>query len=211
MKRGIKVLLFVLGAIVLLIGGIIVVFIVSMTPEAEKEEKVTKQAEEYMSKHFDHEFEIYDTLYDNMGNFEFEYAAKVRDIEGEIDFLVYESGTTSSMTDTYASEKWTKQLEEELERDVRETFKDSHRFFVYLDPREGPKLSLEHPGRFEEAEIEPAIHIEVARERNDEDEELVNGFVDVMKERDLITDGKVFLDYIANGGEILDDSLIVEF
>ncbi len=47
------------------------------------------------------EFEIYDVLYDNMGNYTlFDYAAKVRNLNTGEEFLVYYNEQAGQMEDT---------------------------------------------------------------------------------------------------------------
>ena len=61
-----------------------------MSPNKSEEEKVKMQAEEFLNSNYDGEYEIYDVLYDNMGNFNYlKYAAMVRDKSTEGDFLIY--------------------------------------------------------------------------------------------------------------------------
>jgi hypothetical protein len=48
-----------------------------MKPDNDEEEKIKIQAMRYLEDKFNDNFERYDTLYDNMRNFGFEYAAKV--------------------------------------------------------------------------------------------------------------------------------------
>ncbi|WP_234417238.1 MULTISPECIES: alkaline shock response membrane anchor protein AmaP [unclassified Lysinibacillus] len=69
MKIFLKIMLSILGVILLGIGGIVVAFLLEMKPDKDKEEEVRIQAEQYLEDNFNDNFEIYDTLYDNMGNF----------------------------------------------------------------------------------------------------------------------------------------------
>lgn len=87
MKIFLKIMLSILGVILIGIGILVVLFLLEMKPDKDKEEKVRIQAEQYLKEHFNDNFEIYDTLYDNMGNFSFEYAAKVRDKKSNIEIL----------------------------------------------------------------------------------------------------------------------------
>ena len=79
LNKYLKITLGVLAAILLGIGLLVVVFVLEMKPDKDEEEKIKIQAKQYLEDKFNDNFEIYDTLYDNMGNFEFEYAAKVRE------------------------------------------------------------------------------------------------------------------------------------
>ena len=101
MNKILKVTLIVFG--VILVGVVILVFSFtqSMKPDKEKEEQVIIQAEEYLENQFSDHFEVYDTLYDNMGNFGFEYAAMARDKERNTQFFVYYDDVTNQLVDTY--------------------------------------------------------------------------------------------------------------
>jgi len=52
--------------------------------------------------HYDSgDYEIYDVLYDNMGNYTmFDYAAKVRDVNTSEEFLVYYNEQADQMEDS---------------------------------------------------------------------------------------------------------------
>ena len=69
MRKVTKWFLLTIGCVVGLIGLIIIIFIVEMTPSTGKEEKVKEKASAYLKSQFSGQMEIYDTLYDNMGNF----------------------------------------------------------------------------------------------------------------------------------------------
>jgi len=102
-KITLNVLIAIIGVITVGISLIILSFFVGMTPDKTEITKVTKQAEEYPNE----KYEIYDTLYDNMGNFpQFDYAAKVRNLDSDETFLVYYNDKTEQMEDSlkYADE-----------------------------------------------------------------------------------------------------------
>ena len=66
-----------------------------------------------------------------MGNFGFEYAAKVRDKKTNTEFLVYYDDETEQMVDTYIADKWADDLETEIRPFIKENFgetTDFHRF-----------------------------------------------------------------------------------
>ena len=127
MKIFLKIMLSILGVILIGIGILVVLFLLEMKPDKDKEEKVRIQAEQYLKEHFNDNFVIYDTLYDNMGNFSFEYAAKVRDKKSNIEFFVYYDDETKQMVDTYIADKWEKDLKSEIRPFVEESFADPPR------------------------------------------------------------------------------------
>ena len=96
----------ILSLILVGIAILVFSFVQSMKPDKEKEETVKMQATEYLEEKFNDNFEIYDTLYDNMVNFAFDYAAKVLDKKSHTQFLVYYDDETKQMVDNYIAEKW---------------------------------------------------------------------------------------------------------
>ncbi|WP_066224251.1 hypothetical protein [Metabacillus fastidiosus] len=106
LNKIIKILLAAVGVIILGITIFVLIFWLEMRPDKSEMEKVTKQAEEYLEKNYkDGNYEIYDVLYDNMGNYsKFEYAAKVRKIDSNVEFLIYYNAETDTMEDSLTSE-----------------------------------------------------------------------------------------------------------
>ncbi|MFE3975258.1 MULTISPECIES: hypothetical protein [unclassified Peribacillus] len=90
------------GRVVILVFS----FTKSMKADPEEEKKVRIQAERYLVKNFEDKTEIYDVLYNNMGNCNyFEYATKVKHKKYGTKFLVYFNDETGEMEDTFLSEK----------------------------------------------------------------------------------------------------------
>ena len=91
-----------------------------MSPNKSEEEKVKMQAEEFLNSNYDGEYEIYDVLYDNMGNFNyFKYAAKVRDKSTEEDFLVYYNDDLQEMEDSREADKRYNEIKNNVEPKVK--------------------------------------------------------------------------------------------
>ncbi|WP_169823974.1 hypothetical protein [Bacillus marinisedimentorum] len=95
-----------LGVVLAGIAVLVILFSIEMTPDEDEEEKVIARAEEYLETNDEHaNYEIYDVLYDNMGNYgKFEYAAKVRDVNSGVEFLVFYNDDTGKMEDSLTSE-----------------------------------------------------------------------------------------------------------
>ncbi|MCP3764836.1 hypothetical protein NLX67_21180 [Domibacillus sp. A3M-37] len=150
---------------------------------------------------------FHDVLYDNMGNFEFEYAAKVREKKNNIEFLGYYDDTTKQMTDTYIADKWADDIETEIRPYIKENFGDSTDFFVFYDDRIGDKLGIDpvHPESYKDFNAAPTIRITIPRKKNDGDEELFNSFISYLKNEDKLQQGFVAVEYIAKSGEILEE------
>jgi len=79
-------------AVIAVIIGFVVYFLAGTLPDKDQEDLVKKQAAEYLKTNPDYKdgnYEIYGTLYDNMGNFGIDgYAAKVRNKDTGVEFPV---------------------------------------------------------------------------------------------------------------------------
>lgn len=214
LSKYLKIALGILGVILLGIGILVVTFVLEMKPDKDDEEKIRIQAEQYLQDEFNDNFEIYDTLYDNMGNFEFEYAAKVRDKKANTQFLVYYDEETQQMVDTYVADKWANDLKAELRPFIKENFgKKADLFVFFTNENIGQELGIDplHLRSYKEFEIAPTIRITVPRERTDKDEGILNGFISFIKNEDALQHGSVIIEYIAENGVILDDEWGKEF
>ncbi|TDW00978.1 hypothetical protein [Pseudobacillus badius] len=198
----------ILGAAAIVFLGMIVLyvsFVISMRPDKEKEEEVRSQAAHYLKANFPDHFQVYDTLYDNMGNFEFDYAAKVRDEANGIEFLVYYDSEAEQMTDTYVAKSWTQELESNILPYVKKTFGERARATVFFDDQIGKtlKLSPDHPGSYKDYQASPMVRLTLPRKKKDGDERLVEEFISFLKTEAAVKQGTVAVEYIAENGEIL--------
>ena len=213
MNKYLKVILGVVGVILLGIGLLVVAFVSDMKPDKDEEEKIKIQAKQYLEEKFNDNFEIYDTLYDNMGNFGFEYAAKVRDKKTNTQFLVYYNDETEQMVDTYIADKWAKDLENEIQSFIKENLEETTNVHVYFDDEIGNELGIDpvNPRSYKEFDVTPTIRITVPQTRNDGDEKILNEFISFLKSEDKLQHGSVIMEYIAENGVILDDEWGKEF
>lgn len=207
MNKFLKITLISVGVIILGIALLVFSFVQDMKPDKEEEKKVKIQAQEYLEDHFNVNFEIYDTLYDNMGNFGFEYAAKVRDKRRNTQFLVYYDEGTEQMMDTYIADKWSDDLENEIGPYIKGNFGESTDFYVYFDDRIGRELGINHATEesFKDFNVAPTIRITIPRNKSDEDERLFNGFISFLNNEVKLQQGTVIVGYVAENGEILED------
>ena len=200
--------LFFLGAIVAGIGLLIVSFLLGMTPDKDKEEQVRIQAEQYLEDNFNENFEIYNTLYDNMGNFEFEYAAKAFDQKNHTQFLVYYDDESKQMVDTYIADKWADDLKTEISPFIKLNFGETTDFHVFFNNETiGNELGIDplNPKSYTEFDVAPTIRITVPRKKSNEDEKFVNEFISFLQSEGKLKSGSVIIEYIAEDGPILDD------
>ena len=214
LKIFLKIILSILGVILIGIGIIVVVFLLEMKPDKDKEEEVRIQAEQYLEDNFNDNFEIYDTLYDNMGNFGFEYAAKVRDKKTNIEFLAYYDDETKQMVDTYIADKWEKDLKSEIRPFIEESFGETTDFFVYFtNDNIGRELDIDplKPKSYKEFDVAPFILITVPRKKSDDDEKILNELIASLKSEDKLKHGSFAMSYIDEKGVILDDEWHKDF
>lgn len=214
LKIFLKIILSILGVILIGIGIIVVVFQLEMKPDKDKEKEVRIQAEQYLEDNFNDNFEIYDTLYDNMGNFGFEYAAKVRDKKTNIEFLAYYDDETKQMVDTYIVDKWEKDLKSEIRPFIEESFGETTDFFVYFtNDNIGRELDIDplKPKSYKEFDVAPIIRITVHRKKSDDDEKILNELIASLKSEDKLKHGLFAMSYIDEKGVILDDEWHKDF
>lgn len=210
MNKYLKIILGVFGVILVGVGIIVVAFTVEMKPVKDKEEEIIVQAEQYLEDHFNDDFEIYDTLYDNMGNFGFEYAAKVRDNKTNTEFFVYYDDKTKQMTDTYIADKWESDLKTEIRPFIEAYFAEASEFFVFFtNINIGQELGIDvlNPRSYKEFDVTPIISITIPRKRSSEDEKIVNELIAALKNENKLHHGSVAMEYIDEKGVILDEEL----
>lgn len=214
MNKYLKISLGILGVVLVGIGILVVAFILEMKPDKDKEEEIRNQAEQYLEEIFNDNFEIYDTLYDNMGNFEFEYAAKVRDKKTNTEFLVYYDDETKQMVDTYIADKWANDLKSEIRPFIKENFGETSDFFVFFtNDTIGQELSIDplNPKSYKEFDVAPIIRITVTRKKSEDDEKILNEFIAFLKSEDKLQHGSIAMSYIDEKGVILDDEWNKDF
>ena len=213
MNKYLTILLF-LFAIAIGIGLLIVSFVSGMKPDQDKEEEVRIQAEQYLEDNFNEDFEVYDTSFDNMGNFEFEYAAKVKENKTDTKFLVYYDDETKQMVDTYIADKWADELETEIRPFIKDNFGETTDFFViFINGTIGNELGIDpmNPKSYTEFDVAPTIRIAVPRKRDSEDGEIINELISFLQNEAKLQSGSVSIDYIDENGVILDDEWSTEF
>ncbi|WJE15171.1 hypothetical protein QRD89_15825 [Halobacillus sp. ACCC02827] len=187
-----------------IVGFLIVIFIVDMTPDAGKEEEVKEKASAYLDAHFSGQMEMYDTLYDNMGNFNgFDYAAKVRNTTNGVDFTVYEDAASGEMVDTYAVNYFEDELSDLIMEDVEKRFIEIEMVMVsYADPAVTDKYIGETDlPAIQELDAAPSVSIWVNRERKPADERSVDELLDILKNDLKLPHAQVMVQYQAEEEE----------
>ena len=151
MSKTKKVLLTLLGVFSIIFAGVVILvfsFTQSMKADPAEEKKIRDQAERYLGKTFLDGTEIYDVLYDNMGNRGyFKYAAKVKHEKYDTQFLVFFNDETGEMEDTFLSDKW----QDDAEKEIR----------PYVEKELGDVLISKEMGNFAESEDWDEIQEEI--------------------------------------------------
>lgn len=172
MNKYIKAILIGSG---LIIGGIVILvlfFVQGMKPDKSKEKEVRLQAEQYLAANFENDdYEIYDVLYDNMGNYGyFDYAAKVRNQDGSKVFLIYYNKDREQLEDSLTVEKQADYIMNEVKPLLMAYMNDQ--FGEEADP--SVKYSI--------SEGKAAITIRLSRNKEDRDGELFANVISYVKE-----------------------------
>ncbi|WLR46445.1 hypothetical protein LC065_12750 [Halobacillus litoralis] len=201
-----KAILWIIGSIGTVVIAIVFLFIYEMTPDASKETKAEAMGEEYIQKHFEGKAEVYDVLYDNMGNHEFDYAAKVTHKSTGVDFLIYQARDSGKVKDTYAKSFYENQIEKDLQPFVS-GMEGVVSHLVHI-----PDVPVEYQGEdelpeFKDLNLVPSVIIDLNREARDDDKETLEGLFVFMKENLEIERGSGRFVYDpSSGDETLDMS-----
>ncbi|MBX0358518.1 hypothetical protein [Halobacillus sp. Nhm2S1] len=183
-----KAVLWIIGSIGVIVVAMVLLFIYEMTPNAKMETKAREIGEDYIHKHFDGQAEVYDVLYDNMGNFEFDYAAKVTHTSTGVDFLIYETGDSRVVKDTYASSYYESQIERGLEPFVK-NMEGVVSHMVHISDVPGKYQGTDVLPELNDLNLVPNIIIDLERGAKADDQETMEDLFVFMKEKLQIEHG----------------------
>ncbi|QOR68231.1 hypothetical protein IM538_09055 [Cytobacillus suaedae] len=202
MKTFLKWVIGILAVVTLIMGIFIFLFFQSMKPDQKEVEKVQQQAEEYIVNTFKDEVIIFDTLFDNMGNFPyFEYAANAENKQDGTQFLVFFNKATNQMEDTYIADKWERELEREIRPYLERTLGTLDELWIFYPERTGIELNVDpnQPSSYKDYDAKPHVMIFIPRKADTEDKELFEGIVGYLKNEAEVKHGSVSLEYIDRG------------
>ena len=236
MSKTKKILLTILGVFLIILAGVMILmfsFTQSMKADPDEEKKVRDQAERYLGKTFDEGTEIYDVLYDNMGNWGyFEYAAKVKHKKYGTQFLVFFNDETGEMEDTFLSNKWQDDAEKEIKpyvekelgdvliskemgditknedwEEIQEEIGDYNQLLLVFDEGVGKELKIDpnKPGSYKDYDVSPTIRITLSRKKQDADEDRFTAVINALKKDRVLKHGNMIVEYISTNGVPLDD------
>lgn len=213
MKRVAKGLVLIISIVIIVVVGAIFIFNQSLKPDEDKEEKVKVEAKKYLKTHFTDSTVIYDTLYDNMGNFPFEYAAKVTNEKDQTNFLVYYNDELNEMEDSYVSSKWESQLEKKVRPYVTQKFNPLDELVVFYDAKVGKTYNInpDTATSYKDYNASPSITISIARKPKKEDAKTFSEMVSFLKKEAELKHGTVTLNYVKKGVPQSDKEIRKEF
>ncbi|MGP4062341.1 hypothetical protein [Halobacillus sp. H74] len=197
MKKALKWMFIILGCVIGLIGFFVIAFIVEMTPDKDEESKITAKAEEYLKTEYSNQMEVYDTLYDNMGNFGFEYAAKATNNYNHVSFLVYEDSETGEMVDDYAVSYFEEELYDAMVDDVEKRFRKAG---MIVADYEQTSVARKYLGdtdlpEIQDLDVAPTLSIWMDRGKEDGDKQKMKEIIDILKKDVHLPQVKVMIHY----------------
>lgn len=236
MSKTKKILLTLLGVFSIILVGVVILlfsFTQSMKADPDEKKKIRDKAERYLEETFDEGTEIYDVLYDNMGNRGyFEYAAKVKHEKYGTHFLVFFNDETGEMEDTFLSDKWQDDAEKEIRpyvekelgdvliskemediaesedwEKIQEEIGDYNQLLLVFDEGIGKELNIDpnKPASYKDYEVSPTIRITLSRKKQDADEDRFNEMINGLKKDKVLEHGNMIVEYISTNGVPLED------
>lgn len=179
-----------------------------MKADSKEEEIIRSNAEEYLKATFTDEMEIYDVLFDNMGNQEnFDYAAKVRDTQSGTEFLVYVNDDTGEVEDSFIAAKWRDDTELALKPYIDKKLGDDNELVVLYENHIGKELAIDPnmPVSYKEYNESPTIRLTIPRKKIDKDEDTFTKIIHSIQTDDILEHGTFIVEYISTEGVPLED------
>jgi hypothetical protein len=213
MKTLVKWVVSIAAIVAIILGFIVFSFLHEMKAEPKKEEKVISEGKQYIKNKFDQNVSITGAFYDNMGNFNFDYAAKAHDKQNDLDFLVYYNEETEQTEDTYIAEKWTKETEDKLSSVVHKTFPKIDEWSVYYDDNVGFVYNVSPTSKktYTDYDVQPVINIKVPRKVSEKDPERLEALLSYAKDNLGMQHATFVLEYSKKGVPLEDEILRKEF
>jgi len=192
------------GAIVILV----VVYNLSMKPSKTKTEEIQREAKSYISEHFGSSVHLIGTVYDNMGNMNYDYAAKAEDKKTGTQFVIYRSEETNKLVDTYVSQKWSDDIRKDTLPYVHKKIGKKADVLAYYDDEIGEKLRLSSStmGSYKDRDAYVTVRVSLPRKKKSTDNEQFKEMVSYLEKDLKIKSGQLIVGYVAENGEILEDN-----
>jgi hypothetical protein len=214
MKKTVKISAWIFGIALLLIVGLIIAFRIDMKGSDEELARIKIQAEGYVKEKFTKPMKVYDTLYDNMGNFQnFDYAAKVKSVNENISFFVFYNEDTKQVEDSYVASKWANALEKDLLPFVEKEWGKPDRLWVLYDERVGYEYNIDvnNTPAYHTVAAKPTIIIAVPRRKETKDNKRYEKTMAFMKNQLKLQHAHVSFEYTKDGAILENESNFREF
>ncbi|MGF9891637.1 hypothetical protein ABEX78_23545 [Priestia megaterium] len=204
LRFGIISAIVIVGAIII----IVVVYNLSMKPSKAKTEEIQKEGKSYISEHFGDSVHLIGTVYDNMGNMNYDYAAKVEDKKTGTQFVIYRSGETNKLVDTYGSQKWSNDIRKDTLPYVHKMLGKKADVLAYYDDEIGEKLRLSPStmGSYKDRDAYVTVRVSLPRKKKSTDNKQFKEMVSYLEKDLKIKSGQLIVGYVAETGEILEDN-----
>ncbi|RJP02586.1 hypothetical protein D3D03_04365 [Exiguobacterium sp. RIT452] len=204
MSGFVKKLLIVSGVMVVMTGLVIFLFVQSMEPEEEGEDRVLRETTPYIAEHFK-DAKVLGVLYDNMSNyFTFDYAVQLYDAKTDTEFLVYVDQTTNEVADTFLTEKWSKELMDDMRPLVEKVFGKGTEYRVIYEEEDVRKLKIQpsNPMAYRDAQVLPFITFTLNRNRVPNEEENLARLATVLQTKKILQHGNLKTEYVDDQGVV---------
>lgn len=181
-------------------------FTQDMDSDETREAEIQQKAKTYLEKHLP-KAKVTGSIYDNMGNFSFEYAARAVDEKTNTEFFVYQQEESGKFVDTYHASLWEDRLERRIPSPTLEKLKDQLSVTVLYD---NDKIQRLGRGRFDSnaylrAEIAPTLLVDVPRKRHEQDRAQIKEWAKSLREQGILRHMTVEVDYVSEKGELLEN------
>ncbi|MCQ4090881.1 hypothetical protein [Exiguobacterium sp. LL15] len=215
MKRLTILLFSLIGVIGCGIVILVFSFWQSTKPDAAEEAKIKNEAKVYLEKQkYLNEARVTGSLYDNMGNFPFEYAARAIDEKTNTEFFVYQQEESGRFVDSYHASLWEDRLERRIPSPTLEQLNNQLSVTVLYD---NDKIQQLGDARFDSKaylrkKVAPTLLVDVPRKRHEQDKAQITAWAKSLREQKILQHMTVKVDYISKKGELLEngDSLFVK-
>lgn len=186
----------------------IIVYNLSMKPSKVKTEEIQRDAKSYIEEHFDDSVRLYGTLYDNMGNMGYDYAAKAEDKKTGTQFVIYRNDETNKLVDTYVSQKWSDDVRKDVLPYVHKKFGKKADVLAYYNDEIGEKLHLSPStmGSYKNRDVYATVRVTLPRKKKSTDNQQFKEMVSYLEQDLKIKSGQLIVGYVAENGEILEEN-----
>lgn len=181
-------------------------FTQDMDSDETREAEIQQKAKTYLEKHLP-KAKVTGSIYDNMGNFSFEYAARAIDEKTNTEFFVYQDEESGRFVDTYHASLWEDQLERRI---TLPTLNDVNAELDMVVLFDNDKIQQLDNARFDSkaylrTEVAPTILISVPRKQSEQDKTQITAWAKSLREQKILQYMTVKVDYVSEKGELLED------